>query len=213
MNKLAEIEKISRKGRHYLVRMTHGSEFLVTRPILDQYRLKAGMKIETDVIDEIKHKSDLRRAEDYVVYLLSRRSYSSGHLMAKMFEKGYDRRTISEIIELYEQKGLIDDVVFAREFAESLLRHKPAGKNYIIGCLQQKYIPRELAKSIVGELFEHIDETDLALRLLSARWSYFSKFELETARRKAYNYLSRRSIGYRAAKLAFDKMLTEDGEN
>jgi len=213
MAKLAEIERISKKGRHYLLQLAHGSEFIVTRNVLDQYGLKSGMKIEADILDEVKYQSDLRRAEDYVVYLLARRSYSTGHLATKMFEKGYDKRTIHHIIDKFEEKGLIDDAVFAREFAESLLRHKPAGKNYIIGCLRQKHIPYELAKSIVGELFEDIDESELALRLLRGRWSYFSKFELESARRKAYNYLSRRSIGFQAARAAFDTMLTEDEEN
>ena len=210
MTKLAEIEKIQKKGRHYLVRLLHGSEFLITRKYLDQYGLNSGMKIEPDILDEIKHQSDLQRAEDYLVYLLSRRSYSSGHLMAKMFEKGYDKETIGRIIEKFEEKGLIDDVVFAREFAESILRNKPAGRNYVIGCLKQKHVPHELAKSIVDEIFTGVDEYELAVRLLKGRWSYFSKFELETARRKAYNYLSRRSIGYRAAKQAFENLLNED---
>jgi len=104
---------------------------------------------------------------------------------------------------------LIDDVVFAREFAESILRNKPAGRSYVIGCLKQKHISHELAKSIVDELFAGVDEFELALRLLRGRWSYFSKFELETARRKAYNYLSRRSIDYRAAKQAFEKRMNK----
>ncbi|RKX31495.1 MAG: hypothetical protein DRP46_03230 [Candidatus Zixiibacteriota bacterium] len=210
MTKLAVIEKVQKKGRHYLVRLLHGSEFLISAKYLDQYGLTSGMKIEPDLLDDIKHRSDLQRAEDYLVYLLSRRAYSSGHLMAKMFEKGYDKETITQIIDKFEEKGLIDDVVFAREFAESILRNKPAGRSYVIGCLKQKHISHELAKSIVDELFAGVDEFELALRLLRGRWSYFSKFELETARRKAYNYLSRRSIDYRAAKQAFEKMLSED---
>lgn len=209
MIKIGHIEKIQRKGKNYLLRFAHGTEILATSRILDQYRLKPGMSIEADLIDEIKNQSDLQRAEEYLVYLLARRSYSSGHLAAKMFEKGYSKEIIAEMIEKLEEKGLIDDAAFAKEFAESILRNKPAGKNYIIGCLQQKYVPAELAKAVAAELFEDIDETALALELLKSRWGYFSKFELETARRKAYNYLSRRSIGYRAAKTAFEQMLKE----
>ncbi|PKK82277.1 MAG: hypothetical protein CVT49_14485 [candidate division Zixibacteria bacterium HGW-Zixibacteria-1] len=209
MTKIGHIENIQRKGKNYLLRFAHGTEILATSRVLDQYRLKPGMKIEADLIDEIKNQSDLQRAEEYLVYLLSRRSYSSGHLAAKMFEKGYSKEIIAEMIEKFEEKGLIDDAAFAKEFAESILRNKPAGKNYIIGCLQQKYVPADLAKAVAAELFEDIDETALALQLLKSRWGYFSKFELETARRKAYNYLSRRSIGYRAAKDAFEQMLKE----
>ncbi|MEW5923680.1 MAG: regulatory protein RecX [Candidatus Zixiibacteriota bacterium] len=208
---MAQIEKIQRKGKNYLLLFAHGAEILATSRVLDQFGLKSGMKIEAEVIDAIKNESELQRAEEYLVYLLSRRSYSSGHLAAKMYEKGYRREIIAAMIEKFEERGLIDDAAFAREFAESIIRNKPAGKNYIIGCLQQKYVPAELAKAVAAELFENVDETALALRLLKSRWGYFSKFELETARRKAYNYLSRRSIGYRAAKTAFEQMLKEVG--
>ena len=209
MNRIAKIEAIQRKGKNYLLRFAHGAEFLATPRLMEQYHLKPGLEIEAELIDEIKNQSELQRAEEYLMYLLARRSYSSGHLAAKMYEKGYRKEIIAAMIEKLEEQGLIDDAAFAREFAESIIRNKPAGKNYIIGCLQQKYVPADLAKAVAAELFENVDETALAMRLLKSRWSYFSKFELETARRKAYNYLSRRSIGYRAAKTAFEQMLKE----
>jgi SOS response regulatory protein OraA/RecX len=105
---------------------------------------------------------------------------------------------------------LLDDWRYAKNTVDAIMRRKPAGRNYLIGYLQSRHISRNLASAVVEELLGGLDETELASRLLRKRWSYLAKFELETARTKAYNYLSRRSIGYRAAKLAFEKILKEE---
>jgi SOS response regulatory protein OraA/RecX len=210
---MTEIEGVRRKGRNYLVIVSGGREILLTKAVIDRYSIKAGSKIDLDSLEDIKHESDLVRAEDYVTYLLSRRSYSSGLLAAKLREKGYEKEVVRETLSRLKEKGLLDDMVFAREMAESILRRKPAGRNYIIARLRRDYISRSLAEAVVDELLENVDESDMAHRLLRNRWSYFSKFELETARRKAYNYLSRRSIGYNAARQAFEKVLKEENQD
>ena len=71
-------------------------------------------------------------------------------------------------------------------------------------------VPAAIARAIVEESFQDVDEFSLAFRLLESRWAYLSKFDLETARRKAYNYLSRRSISYNAARQAFEKISQEE---
>lgn len=213
MTQAAKIKEIKRKGKNCLLVFQDGEEVLVTRPVLKKYSLAEDIEITGSLLAEIREESDLQRAEYYVTYLLSRRGYSSGLLRAKMREKGYEKKIINQIILKFMKKGLIDDTLFARQVTESILRNKPAGRNYIIGLLCKKYIPRPMAESVVDSFFQNIDETEIALRLLRSRWRYFSKFELESARRKAYNYLSRRSIGYRSAKMAFEKLVKEDGQD
>lgn len=206
-----EIEGIRRKGKNYLISLSKGRELLVTRAVLDKYSLETGNTISKDTRKAIRKESDLQRAKEYAMYLLSRRSYACRHLAAKMFEKGYEKETVNQILSDLKEKKLVDDAVYARETVESILRHKPAGKSYIIGYLRKKYVARTLAESVVEELFQDVDEVEMAVRLLRSRRGHFSKFDLETARRKAYNYLSRRSISYRAAKIAFETVTKEDG--
>jgi hypothetical protein len=44
------------------------------------------------------------------------------------------------------------------------------------------------------------------VELLERKKGSLAKFDLETARKKAYTYLSRRAISYGAAKAAFEKV-------
>ena len=81
-----------------------------------------------------------------------------------------------------------------------------------MAVLQRKYINRALAEQVVGNLLANEDETDLAVAALERKWHQLAEFDVETARRKAYNYLSRRGIGYAAAKDAFENLSARSKE-
>ncbi|MFH2035579.1 MAG: regulatory protein RecX [Candidatus Zixiibacteriota bacterium] len=205
-----KIVGIKRKGKNVLLASVDGEEILLTSSAVEKHGLKHVGQIEYSILDEIKYESDMERAEDYVNYLLARRSYSTGSINRKLEEKGYPKRVCERIVRLNIERGFLNDERFAREMVESVIRNKPAGKSYILGKLRQKYIPRRLAESIIDELMANRDEVELAYQLIESRWRYFSKFDVETARRKTYNYLSRRAIGFIAAKTAFERILKED---
>lgn len=75
-----------------------------------------------------------------------------------------------------------------------------------------KLIVRELAEETVNSLYQSEDELGLAVSALSKRWRQYSQFELEEARRKAYNYLSRKGFSYGIAKDAFEQLRQQQEE-
>ena len=210
---MLRIEKIVKKGRNVRLFLSDERDVILTKDIILKYQVRVGDEISEVRLKSIKVESDSQRARSYIDYLLAARSYSTGLLNVKLEQKGFDRSVIKPILLDYMNRGLLDNRKFARQLVESMLRNRPAGRRYIIARLQQKYVPRKLAGDVVDDLFSDIDESDLALRVLRKRWSYFSKFELDIARRKAYNYLSRRAINYRAAQQAFDMMVKEEAKD
>lgn len=207
------ITKILKKGRNVRLFLSDERAVILTKDILLKYELRAGDEISDFKLKSIVVESDSLRARVYIDYLLAMRSYSTGLLKVKLEQKGFDLSVIKSVLLDYMNRGLLDDRKFARQLVESMLRNQPAGRGYIVARLQQKYIGRKLAGEVADELFSGINESDLALRVLRKRWSYFSKFELDIARRKAYNYLSRRAINYRAAQQAFDAMVKEEAKD
>jgi len=204
------ITNIWKKGRYHYLTLDNNEKISLLGSIAQKYSLQFHTEITDTQLKKIKAESDFQRGRDYVTYLLSRSARSYGQLLVKLDEKQYDRKVSIKILAELKEAGLIDDARFAHQMVESILRNKPGGRAFLVAALRRKYISRELAETIVDDYLRDIDETDMAIQLLHGRWRYFSKFELETARRKAYNYLSRRSIGYRAAKAAFDKVAEED---
>jgi SOS response regulatory protein OraA/RecX len=189
---------------------SNSPEVVIDSRILIKYGIRRDTVIELSQLKEIIFESDLLRAKDYVIYLLSRSGYSVGLLKNKLSEKEYSPKVTAAVIAEFQRLGLLDDRRYAKNAVEAIMRRKPAGRNYLLAYLQSRHISRNLASEVVEEIIGGLDETELAMRLIRKRWSYLAKFELETARTKAYNYLSRRSIGYRAAKLAFEKILKEE---
>ena len=205
-----KVVKIKKTRGRCLRLLTNRGEFSIARDVFDRYRLKSGDIVGNDKMNRILHQSGLSSARHYADYLLSGRNYSRGLLRARMIKKGYDPGVIDEIISELTNQGWLNDTNYAREAIQAMLRHRPAGKTYLVGWLQSKHIARELAEKLVEEAMADIDEGELAMRILRRRWRYFSKFDLETARRKAYNYLSRRSISYGSAKMAFERIIEDE---
>ena len=210
MSPVLMIKSISPKGRLALVSLSDDSEYMLLRSIVEHDRMRVGQEMSSKQMELIKAKSDFIRADHYLGYILGNRAYSIGQVSQKLAQKGFDKATIGQVVKLYIERGYLDDTKFARELVGSILRRKPAGRSYIITLLRSKMVPAAIARAIVEESFQDVDEFSLAFRLLESRWAYLSKFDLETARRKAYNYLSRRSISYNAARQAFEKISQEE---
>lgn len=204
------IDSISRKAGGHQIVLSNNEKTILCREVVNKYELKEGVEVSSELFYKIRVESDLIRAENYATYLLARREYSAGMLKSKLRSKRYDPDIGETVIEKLKQASFVDDNRFARLAVETILRNKPAGRGYLIAYLKSKYIARELAETVVNELLENIDEKDMAERLLKSRFRQYLKFDLETARRKAYNYLSRRAISYGASKIAFEKLCKEE---
>lgn len=204
------IKSISRKGRLATVSLSDETELLLLQSMVERHRLRSGLEISAEQINIIKAESDFIRADHHLGYMLGARSYSIGQASQRLAQKGFDKTIIGQVVKLYIERGFLDDAKFARELVSAALRHKPAGRGYLLARLQSKMIPNAIARAAVEECLRDVDEYSVAFQLLEARWDYLSKFDLETARRKAYNYLSRRSIGYEAARQAFEKISQEE---
>ncbi len=207
-----KIVDIYKKAGNNLIVLSNKEETILCREVVNKYQLKKGAEVSSELLDKMKSESDLIRAENYATYLLARREYSSGMLKRKLLGKGYGPDVSNSVIDKLKQAKLVDDNRFAHLAVETILRNKPAGRRFLVAYLRSKYIARELAETVVDELLENIDEKELAEKLLKSRFRQYVKFDLETARRKAYNYLSRRAIGYGAAKFAFEKIRREFDE-
>lgn len=204
------IKSIKPGGRLALIALSSGDEFQLLQSMVEQNRLRSGLEISSEQLDIIRAKSDLIRADHYLGYLLGGRSYSIGQVSQKLMQRGFDKKIVGQVVKIYIERGFLDDAKYARELVSAAIRHKPAGRGYLVARLRSKMIPNAIARAAVDDCLRDVDESSLAFRLLEARWSYLSKFDLETARRKAYNYLSRRSISYEAARQAFEKISQEE---
>lgn len=185
---------------------------LVSPSIYHRHRLKEGIVITAPQLEQLVAESAREVCEQTVGRLLGYREHSVAEMRRKLRQRQFASDVIEDTLRKYVRNGLLDDARYGQRLAERTLERKPSGRAFVLAVLQRKGINRDLAGEIVGRLFEDADETDLAVAALESRWSRWRQIDVETARRKAYNYLSRRGIGYAAAKAAFEELHSRTSE-
>jgi regulatory protein len=198
--------RIEKKGRLFLLSFSNGFEIKAAKVTIDGLNLSEGLELAPESFNEIKSVLEGKFAYYTAESLLARRSYSIGEFRDRMRRKGIADYFIRQIISDFQAKNLLDDYRYAAVRVQTLMDHKPAGRSYLIAYLRDRKIPPETAKKVVSEALTRVSEIEIAARLLEKRRASFMKFDVETARRKAYNYLSRRGISYRAAREAFENL-------
>jgi regulatory protein len=179
---------------------------LVSLETAREHRLVEGVVLTPGQLDQLRLDSQRFRCERKTTDLLARRDHSVGEMIAKLRRAGFSRQVIDPVLRRCRSMGTLDDARYAMTAAKSLMQRRPCGHGYLVAFLQRKRIDRTLAEQTAEMLLSETDESSRARAALETRWSIMSQFELEIARRKAYNYLSRRGFGYQSAKTAFEQL-------
>ena len=102
-------------------------------------------------IEELRKKSDTRRALDKAMDYLALRDHAAGELYQKLCRK-FDAHSAAYAVARAGELGLLNDAGFARRRAAELLR-KRKSRREIMQDLNAKGIDRDTAAEVVEELF------------------------------------------------------------
>lgn len=205
------LEKVDIRGERAKLRLScQGKPLWVSAATVDNHCLVDGFVLTESQLEMLQAEAELLAADDSAGRMLAIRAHSIGELGRKLRFKGFSEPSVASAIKKYRSLDLLDDVRFARQRVESVLRKNPAGRSYLIAQLRNKLVSRTIAEQVVDNLIGQSDEIELAVQSLTKKWPMIRDLELERARTKAYNYLSRRGIPYGAARAAFEKLLSEE---
>ena len=112
-------------------------------------------ELEDWQIEELRKKSETRRALDKAMDYLSLRDHAAGELYQKLCRK-FDAHSAAYAVARAGKLGLLNDVSFARRRAAELLR-KRKSRREILNDLSAKGIDRDAA-DVVEELFAETDD-------------------------------------------------------
>ena len=169
-----------------------------------RYRLKVGMEIEEERLDEIQFDSERTRAMDKALNFISRTKKTEKQVRDYLCGKGYTDRTAEEVIGKMQDYGYLDDGDYAADFAKSASAKK--GKRLIAAELRRKGVGEndvEKALDVIG------DETESAYAV--AEKYMRNKERDKTNILKCYKYLLSKGFDYDTARAATEKLMP-DGE-
>ena len=175
--------------------------------ILD-FSLKAGAVIEQDLFEKIIYEDGCKKCFIKGCSLLSVRSRGEKELRQKLLEKGFSKEQVDVAMNMLIQRGYIDDISFAREYAEYLLK-----KGYGGFAIKQRLYQKGIDGETVCMVIEELDSDDNMAAALEYGKRAFAKAlrEDDTYKRKQKFIASmgRHGFGYEIAKNVYDRLVSE----
>ncbi len=170
---------------------------------LAENRITAGCELDDEQLHNLVKLSDLHRAKEKALWLISYRDHSSKELLEKLM-KDFCEEASSAAVERMQELGLINDEAFANRFAREL-HSKHQSPSTIRYKLIQKGVDRDTADSIVEEL--NIDPVAEIEALVEKK--YLKNLSDEKGLRRTFSALQRAGYRYSDIKTVISRY-TED---
>ena len=140
---------------------------------------------------------------NYVLWLLSRREYSTSDIKKKLVQKEVEENKITEIIELLQKQNLLSD----RRFAENLINRQKNryGKQRMKFTLATHGIDEDLTKSLLDKVNEEFE--DEAAQELAIKWMKNKEKSDKTLYNKLGGFLTRKGFSYPTVKKVLNQTL------
>lgn len=162
---------------------------------LRKYNIETGTTLEENVYDDICSLL-MRRVRERILYLIADYDRSEQNIRQKISMAGYRGSFVDDAIDSLKEYGYIDDLRFARYYAESMRDTKGRSAFAISRSLYEKGISRDVIDTVMGEL--DIDEEAQILKALSSRgYNEDNIREIDDKeRQKLISFLMRKGFSY-----------------
>lgn len=162
---------------------------------LRKYNIETGTTLEENVYDDICSLL-MRRVRERILYLIADYDRSEQNIRQKISMAGYRGSFVDDAIDSLKEYGYIDDLRFARYYAESMRDTKGRSAFAISRSLYEKGISRDVIDTVMGEL--DIDEEAQILKALSSRGYNEDNIRQidDKERHKLISFLMRKGFSY-----------------
>jgi regulatory protein len=152
----------------------------------------------------------LAKAEKKAYRLLALRAHSEKELRAKLRRGGFTESVIARVVERCRGLGYLNDGNYARQRVRELAVNRLAGNRRIAFDLQERGIPEDLSREVIGEIRGEISEEEAIGRLIRKKVRGMAVAAMDD-RQKARLARSLTGKGFPAG-LIFKKLKGSEGE-
>ena len=159
--------------------------------VLLSHRIDVGNEIDDEQLKEVLDASNLKRAKDKAMWLVSFRDHSQKELTDKIAKDfGYEaaQKAVERLVEL----NLVSDERYASRYASDLINLKHLSKSGAVRKLREKGIDKDLAEQAVDAV--ECDFEDSIRTVIEKK--YLRYLNDEKGRRRCINALLRLGYSY-----------------
>lgn len=167
-----------------------------------KYRLKAGMHIEKEKLDEIQLETEKSQALDKAMTHLSASMKTRKQMNDFLVKKGYTEAVINYVLERLEYHKLVDDYAYCRAYVQSI---KGKGKR----ALEADLIKRGADKSAIQTALDETEEDGEEAVAVLEKYMRGKPSDKQTLY-KGFKYLLSKGYGYETAKTALERFGSDE---
>lgn len=161
-----------------------------------KYRLKVGMQIEKNKLDEIQLETEKSQAIDKAMTHISASMKTKKQICDFLLKKGYTQAVADYVIEKLEYYSLVDDRAYCRAYIESV---NGKGKRAIENDLKKRGADQQAIDDALSEITEDGEEACAVL----SKYLRGKEINKETPY-KGFKYLLSKGYEYDTAKSALE---------
>jgi len=174
--------------------------------------LFVGKTLSKPTLEIIEQNSKLSKAKNEAIRFLSYRSRSEWEVEKKLQEKKYQPDIIKRVICWLKDDNLINDHIFAKQWARYLIDKKPAGELKLRNELYKKGIDKEIINNVLSSIFEQDeDELSLAHQLIKKRLSSLQSKNMKLEPRRIISLLKSQGFSNSVIQTVYNEYI--DNEN
>lgn len=194
--------KMTKQGRVAL--FVDGEFLLSVHPdTFAAMELSVGCELDEDALQELEAQTELKKAKNKALTLLSYKEYTS-HQLEERLKRHVESDAAQQAVERMEELGLVDDDDYAIRFARDLSRRKHYGVLRIRQEMRRRGLSDDQIEYAVSLL--DADPVEQVRELLEKK--YPMAWEDEKVKKRAFSAMMRR--GYRADDVRHALRLEED---
>jgi regulatory protein len=143
-----------------------------------------------------------RSTYDRALDLLEARARGVTELHRLLIRKGESQADVDDVIVRLQRSGLLDDAMYARQFARSKALGAGLSRRRLQQELTKRGIAREVCDAAINDVFEQegIDDSASIERVARKKLKTLDKLDMPAQRRRLFAFLARR--GYDSDDIA-----------
>lgn len=206
---ITAVESLKRPKFRYLIHFgPHRVQ--VHEDVMIKYRMIKGSSFTKSDLLEIIAADEKQQAYVDALNYLSRKPRTTREISQRLKEKGREEQVITEIVTRLEGEGLVNDALYAQEWAGQRVKNRGKGKMWVRQELRQKGVSKPLIEEALGSVSEE-EEYHSALAMGAKKWRQTSG-EVLDRKRKTGAYLMRRGFSGSLVTRVLRSLIQEQGD-